>query len=475
MGLKNKRAHAHFVDFSSRAEYDRSRAGVLHHVLDSIQEHLSKYMSVKLHVLDRPHTVELKETILKKPEHLRSRLDGQPVRIVDRVGSDESPEMIRSLKKGLLFYMGNPKLLTIGKREKKEAVNYRIIHDAAYYEENNLKDEYLASDSDTIRQNITIEGLEEVSDAIAKTLIKEQLIKRDLQEQKLSLFDWSRLNATGVWTFAAYDSAEENIIFMDIFPDGRFEFREVDPTSLDWYVGCQEYVDLLKGANDSKWQTHLSPEGLVVSETGDKNLIYRTEEITIPNLKEIRNIIREMDSKLPEGMRTGSDLASVVKECFAETPQAGNEKVSTLVENLNALRHQEISKKDLKDILNSCLGKNSRAAEHLRDTLYEKHRVRLHFSKRKESMDELFSASLNIKYFGANGSEAHYFVGERQGAIQFSINNAYHLRKIVAVNGSKLVFKEVLPTMDVDFVRTGQSTVLPFPFKYIREYAKFEK
>ena len=475
MGLNSKRAHVHFIDFSSCTAYDRSRAGVLHHVLDSIQEHLSEYMSVKLRVLDRPHTIELRETILKKPEHLRSRLDGQPVRIVDRVGSDESPEMIRSLKKGLLFYMGNPKLLTIGKREKKEAVNYRIIHDAAYYEENNLKDEYLASDSGVIRQNITIEGVKEISDAIAKTLIKEQLIKRDLQEQKLSLFDWSRLNATGVWTFAAYDSAEENIIFMDIFPDGRFEFREVDPTSLDWYVGCQEYVDLLKGAKDSKWQTHLSPEGLVVSEAGDKNLIYRTDQITIPNLKEIRNVIREMDDELPEGMRTGSDLAFVVKECFARIPQAGSEKVSTLVENLNALGHQEISKKALKGILNLCLGKGSKAAEHLRDTLYEKYRVRLHFSKKKENMDDLFSASLNIKYFGANESEAHYFVGDRQGAIQFSINNACHLRKIVAVNGSKLVFKGVLPTMDVDFVRTGQSTVLPFPFKYIREYAKFEK
>src|SRR5690606_19603385 len=179
--------------------------------------------------------------------------------------------------------------------------NYRIIHDAAYYEENNQKDEYLASDSSVIRQNITIEGVKEISDAIVKTLIKEQLIKRDLQERNLSLFDWSRLNATGMWTFAAYDSAEKNIVFMDIFPDGHFEFRKVDPTSLDWYAKYQEYVEILKGAKDSKWQTHLSPEGLVVSEAGDKNLIYRTEETTIPNLKEIRNIIKEVDDELPEG------------------------------------------------------------------------------------------------------------------------------------------------------------------------------
>ncbi len=469
MGLSNKRAHAHFVDFSSRAAYDGSRAGVFHHILDSIQEHLSGYMSVKLRVLDRPHTVELKETILKKPEHLRSRLNGQPVRIVDRVGSEESQEIVRSLKEGLLPYMEAPKLLTIGKREKKEALNYRIIHDAAYYEENGGKDEYLASDSDVLRQNITIEGIKEISDAIVKTIIKEQLIKRDLRERNLSLFDWNRLNATGMWTFAAYNSAEENIIFMDIFPDGRFEFREVDPTSLDWYVEYQEYVDLLKGAKDSEWKTHLSPEGLVISEAGDKNLIYRTEEITVPNLKEIRNIIREVDEELPEGMRTGSDLALVVKECFAGTPELGSEKVSTLIGNLNALGHQEISKKVLKDNLNSCLRTGSKAAAHLRDALYEKHGVRLHFSKRKENMSNLFSASLNIKYFGENESEAYYFVGGRQEMIQFSINNACHLRKIVAVSGSKLRFKEILPTMDVDFVRTGQSTVLPFPFKYIRE------
>jgi hypothetical protein len=50
------------------------------------------------------------------------------------------------------------------------------------------------------------------------------------------------------------------------------------------------------------------------------------------------------------------------------------------------------------------------------------------------------------------------------------------LRKIVAVGkDSKLVFSQLLATMDVDFVRTGQSTVIPFPFKYIREYIEMNK
>lgn len=55
----------------------------------------------------------------------------------------------------------------------------------------------------------------------------------------------------------------------------------------------------------------------------------------------------------------------------------------------------------------------------------------------------------------------------------YSFKDACHLRQIIAVNGSKLIFKQLLQSMDVDFVRTGQSTVIPFPFKYIREYKNF--
>ena len=38
------------------------------------------------------------------------------------------------------------------------------------------------------------------------------------------------------------------------------------------------------------------------------------------------------------------------------------------------------------------------------------------------------------------------------------------------VEGSKLIFKKVLPLMGVEFVRYGMLTVVPFPFKYLREY-----
>jgi len=96
--------------------------------------------------------------------------------------------------------------------------------------------------------------------------------------------------------------------------------------------------------------------------------------------------------------------------------------------------------------------------------------VRFRFPKDNETLDFVFANALNINYFGETDTEAYYFVGDRTEQIQTSFKDACHIRKIIAIKGCKLIFRDLLKTMDVDFVRTGQSTVIPFPFKYIREY-----
>lgn len=168
-------------------------------------------------------------------------------------------------------------------------------------------------------------------------------------------------------------------------------------------------------------------------------------------------------------------MALIVEQCFAEAAEVENDKLVSLIEELRLIGVQELSKTDFRIKLNAHLGKNTKMAEQLRSNLYNIHRIRLSFPKKKDSLNTLFDASLNIKYFGETDSEAYYFVGDRRENVQFSFKDACHLRKVVAVDGSKLIFKELLPTMNVDFVRTGQSTVVPFPFKYLREYMKFEE
>jgi len=142
---------------------------------------------------------------------------------------------------------------------------------------------------------------------------------------------------------------------------------------------------------------------------------------------------------------------------------------------LQKFRSSELDKNRFRKLLNNKLGTNTKVTSELRQYLLTRHHIRLNFPKQKESLEDLFNAYLNIKYFGETEKEAYYFVGGRKENVQFSFKDACHIRKIVAVNGSKLIFRQLLPTMDVDFVRMGQSTVIPFPFKYIREYQNFSE
>ncbi|WP_158516639.1 hypothetical protein [Scytonema hofmannii] len=79
-----------------------------------------------------------------------------------------------------------------------------------------LEDEYLLSTDTIYRQHLMIESIETISNATLKTTIKELLIKRDISSRTLNLFDWSKLQLTGIWTFAAWDEDAGHVIFMEI-------------------------------------------------------------------------------------------------------------------------------------------------------------------------------------------------------------------------------------------------------------------
>lgn len=223
---------------------------------------------------------------------------------MNRVNSEESYDLVKSLQEALSPYMMNHELLTVGETDRPGSLNLRIIHDADYYAEIGNHDEHLASRQDINRQHITIESAVFLEDAVIKTIVKELLIKRDIGERNLRLFDWSKLNAKRTWTFAINDDKSKRIVFMDISPDGHFEFRKLDGNDLFGDGKYQDYVGIINEAENNKFRTNLFLEGLVISEDGAKNLIFRTEEITIPDLINIKKIIAEKDAVLPEGKRT---------------------------------------------------------------------------------------------------------------------------------------------------------------------------
>lgn len=87
----------------------------------------------------------------------------------------------------------------------------------------------------------------------------------------------------------------------------------------------------------------------------------------------------------------------------------------------------------------------------------------------KEKHNELLSSCLDIKMFNDGVSE-YYFVGTIGNGMRWLINRAANIRKIEPFEDSILMFEKLLPLMNVTFVHNGQLTIIPFPFKYLREH-----
>lgn len=87
----------------------------------------------------------------------------------------------------------------------------------------------------------------------------------------------------------------------------------------------------------------------------------------------------------------------------------------------------------------------------------------------KEKRDELLTSSLDIKYFEDKGSP-YYFVGLIGRGMKYDVHNAANIRCIQPYGNAPLFFKKLLPLMNVNFVKNEQLTVIPFPFKYLREW-----
>ena len=87
----------------------------------------------------------------------------------------------------------------------------------------------------------------------------------------------------------------------------------------------------------------------------------------------------------------------------------------------------------------------------------------------KERREELLSSCLDIKTYMEDDKQ-YYYVGTIGEGMRWNIPRAANVRCIEGYQGAPLMFDKLLPTMNVTFVHNGQLTVLPFPFKYLREY-----
>jgi hypothetical protein len=89
--------------------------------------------------------------------------------------------------------------------------------------------------------------------------------------------------------------------------------------------------------------------------------------------------------------------------------------------------------------------------------------------KNREHQQELMNGVFDINYYEKYG-KGFYSVGAPHAALHFNLANATLFYQVEAIQG-KIIIIDVLQTFAVNFVKLNGFTVLPYPFKYLREFA----
>ena len=119
-------------------------------------------------------------------------------------------------------------------------------------------------------QHVTFEDFLGKSEFAVSTIVHELLIKKDILNGQISLFDWNKLGYTEEVCFGCTACIDEmhRYFFMNIKPNGSFSFTEskLDLFNMDQYSEC---VEIFENAN-TKFE---NIQGILKNADGKINII----------------------------------------------------------------------------------------------------------------------------------------------------------------------------------------------------------
>lgn len=483
--------HKHFTvksfNINSYESFSKTKIGIMAQFLKDVRENLSKYMTIE--IMEREDTQKFEIPKLEKRGitgyEYGKMLAKKGLVIVDENNSEKSKNMVKQLQEEFKKYYG---IEAVAGELSKTAYNIRIIHDEEYYDK---KDHDPHSDN---LKGYIVQHIAEETDHKKKQkgaapdirkIVQELIIKGEVRDKVISIFDWKRLDSGKEWTFVLRKKIKSDFqndtkhinhankqtfyyfkyyrlkinaageMVFDTFCDNDSEESE------DWNKICYAY----DFAEDKHRGVKNHVEGLVYSDINNIHAILLTKEKTLPNIEALMNTLKQTDVK--EKVSKGTVL-NAINDFEIEYPKFNK----NITDWRNELSEESglITKGDLKRILNM----RTAAASMFNRFLHEKYNIWIYGEFRKKEFEATFQISnlLNIKYEYTtddylDGNAFVYYVGAKSQKPSYP--NACCMRKVISF-GDHLEYEELLPLMAVEFVRNNQYTVLPFPYKYLREY-----
>lgn len=370
-----------FLDLQNIAKFQHTKMGVLNSVLNTFNEKYSDMCKIEFACKEISSRLDYSKSVQKEnAKRIKDVLEEKGVQLIDQIDDEYSAIFTQNIKALLESkYEISP---TIGKRVSKDKLNIMIIHNAEYY--NGVNDPHDKIYEDAVVQHITFEDFSDSSEFAIATVVHEIIIKKDIQERKISLFDWSNLGFEESVSFGIETEIEDikRYFFITVNPDGSFDITEREFTLFE----MNEYTEMVEIFEQGRTD-YETVKGVIRFADGSINVIKDAGLFTVPEISEIAELLDNGDNKL----------------------------------------------------------------------------------RGKERREELLPSCLDIKMYGDNG-RCYYSVGTIGEGMRQNIQRACVIRSVEGYAGSEVKFAQMLPMMNVTFIHNGQLTVLPFPFKYLREY-----
>lgn len=494
--FNNRHVTKDYLNISGFKQFQQCKLGVMERFMQDAERILGKY--VKLEFCEAEHGERYNITKKAKPEITKKSrgilLNRRGINIVDENKTDRSKVISSNLILEFAKYYGVD--CTEGDVDVTK-YNVRIIHNPEYYEKLGLNDPHNDQLNGTIVQHLMEEvdhfnDKDSASPAVNK-IVQELIIKGDILDGQLSIYDWIKLGLGKNWTFVirekikqsfdkdrkthvnragkpVYDAYKYTALTID--PNGNLEFEEFDDSSILFTQTWQEKIATAYDVFEADYRkTDCAVEGLVFSDIDNIHAIILTPEKTIPNTRALWNGLKETNKDI---LVNRTDLLDAIDD-FAKEPELDDKEMNYLNDLREALRscNDDIKIGDVRRLMNM----RKDIAKDLNRFMHENYNIWISPELKDSDFEEeyLLDNLLDIKYYEKEDYDGrhsfNYYVGTRKDSLNASIHNACAIRKVVAQT-NKIEFDELLPLMDVEFVRNDQLTVIPFPFKYLREYQK---
>lgn len=467
VGSKN-RVDAVNISNEELEAFELSRVGVLSQCLQDIDSIFDGALTIILKRIPYDVHEQITDTpVIKAYRKIWEIMKSIPVNIIDHTDNSRAVETLQYWldKDGFVFSLsGQP---------KEECSNILLVDPPETYKAKQSEDPYITTKRkypeaaiqacypDSLLKADKIKKGARIKNSVFEVLIKELLIKHEVCKKEL-LFPVADLpegvefilpfkhfeGKTAKWSFHRMVYQSGNIEF-DTLSDGDIEnIRDFLDHEHDKYI---------VGDNRGRGSR---PPFLYWPETSDYMFFVETGTVALPEFEEMKKLLVEIEHSRSQPIdrsfleaycddHTESIISEICRELLDEDPSK---------ESFNySLINQAIKKRKIK-------GRNK-----AKEDFYQWVETELGLLwKRslKQKQDGYLNANLGFFF---NREEGVYYVGAK-GSPQQTVANFSKIYRLAT--SLSVIPDQILGLFKAVHIRHKQMTVLPYPFKHVREYAQ---